>query len=89
MSENEKKPVLKPDSTEKKVEKKAEKKKGGLGKWFREFKAELKKVVWPTWNQVVKNTGIVIAMIVIVGIFIAICDFILQSGVGALMGLGQ
>ena len=71
---------------EKKVKKKA--RSGGAGKWFREMKSELKKVVWPTWNQVVKNTGIVIAMIIIVGAFIALADFGLKAGVGALLALG-
>lgn len=87
MSENEKKPQVKAD---KKVEKKPDKKKkGGIGKWFREMKSELKKVVWPTWNQVVKNTGIVIGMIIVVGLFIALADFLLQSGYGALMQLAE
>ena len=79
MSENEKKAVAKTA--------KPEKKKGGLGKWFRELKSELKKVVWPTKAQVVKNTGIVIGMIIIVGAFIALADFLLNSGYAALMQL--
>ena len=67
---------------------KTEKKKGsGASKRFREMKSELKKVVWPTWNQVVKNTGIVIAMIIIVGAFIALADFGLKAGVRALLML--
>lgn len=70
---------------ENKVEKKA--RSGGAGKWFREMKSELKKVVWPTWNQVLKNTGIVIAMILIVGAFIALADLGLKAGVGALLTL--
>ena len=75
MSENEKK-VQKP-----------EKKKGGIGKWFRELKSELKKVVWPTKDQVIKNTGIVIGMVIVVGAFIALADFLLQGGYGLLMQL--
>ena len=30
------------------------------GRWFREMKSELKKVVWPTAQKVAKNTGTVI-----------------------------
>ena len=30
------------------------------GRWFREMKSELKKVVWPNKKTVVKNTGIVL-----------------------------
>ena len=54
------------------------------GKWFREMKSELKKVVWPTWAQVTKNTGIVIAMMIIVAVFIGIIDLGLTAGVKAL-----
>ena len=31
-------------------------------KWFRDMKSELKKVVWPTPKQVMKNTGVALAM---------------------------
>ena len=58
------------------------------GKWFREMKSELKKVVWPTLPQVTKNTGIVMAMVIIVALFIGIVDFALKLGVGALVSLG-
>ena len=74
MSENEKK-VQKPE------------KKANISKWFRELKSELKKVVWPTKAQVIKNTGIVIGMVIVVGAFIALADFLLQGGYGALMQL--
>ncbi len=29
-----------------------------IGKWFRELKSELKKVVWPTPKQLATNTGV-------------------------------
>ena len=57
------------------------------GKWFREMKSELKKVVWPTLPQVVKNTGIVIAMVIVVAVFIGIVDLGLTAGVKALLTL--
>lgn len=56
-------------------------------KWFREMKSELKKIVWPTWAQVVKNTGVVIAMMLVVGIFLGIIDFGLSAGVKALFSV--
>ncbi len=34
-----------------------------IGRWFRELKIELKKVVWPTGKQTVNNTLIVIACV--------------------------
>ena len=57
------------------------------GKWFREMKSELKKVVWPTLPQVVKNTGIVMAMVIIVALFIGVVDLGLMAGVKALLKL--
>ena len=45
-------------------------------KFCREVKSEMKKVVWPTWAQTLRNTMIVIAVIIMVGIFLAIVDTI-------------
>ena len=57
--------------------KKEEKKLGffqRIGKWFRELKSELKKVVWPTKSQMVNNTVIVLVCTLIVGICIWVFD---------------
>lgn len=43
-------------------------------KYFRELKSELKKVVWPTPQQVLKNTLIVICCVLIIGICIWLFD---------------
>ncbi len=45
-----------------------------ISRWFREMKSELKKVVWPTKSQMVNNTLIVLACVLVVGIFIWIFD---------------
>ena len=46
-----------------------------LSRWFREMKSELKKVVWPTKSQMVNNTLIVLAcVLIVIGIFICIFD---------------
>ena len=47
--------------------------------FFRDYKSEVKKIVWPGWNDVVKNTGIVLIMCAVVGVLIWLVDF----------GLGQ
>ena len=54
----------------KKKDKKKEKK-GGLVKKTKETVSELKKVTWPSFGEVVKKTGIVIAFVVLFGLFIA------------------
>ena len=45
-----------------------------IGRWFREMKSELKKVVWPTKSQMVNNTVIVLVCTLIVGICIWVFD---------------
>ena len=55
-------------------------------KYFRELRSELKKVVWSTPQQVLKNTLIVAACVLVVGIFIWLFDFVAQVGITALIG---
>ena len=55
----------------------AEAKKKDRGLWFREMKSELKKVVWPNKQTVVKNTGTVCSAII--GAFIWVFDFVSVS----------
>ena len=81
------------EEAEQKVEKtekdaKSAKKKGpGLGKriakFLRDFKGEFKKVVWPTFPTVVRNTGVTLAMCAVLGLVICVVDF----GLSALVGL--
>ena len=58
---------------------------GAIGRYFRELRSELKKVVWPTPKQVVKNTLIVGVCVLIVGVFIWIFDFVARFGVDTLI----
>ncbi len=44
------------------------------GKFFRDCKGELKKIVWPTIRTVFKNMGVVITTIIILGTFIFLLD---------------
>ena len=61
----------------------------GLSRWFREMKSELKKVVWPTWSQVLKNALTVVVCVLIVGVFIWIFDMGAKYGIQALLSLGK
>ena len=58
---------------------------GNVRKYFRELRSELKKVVWPTPQQVLKNTLIVAACVLVVGAFIWLFDFVAQIGIDALI----
>ena len=57
----------------------------GLTKWFRGMKSELKKVVWPTWSQVVNNTLVVIVVSVIFAVIIGVIDWAAYEGIKALL----
>ncbi len=58
---------------------------GRICKYFRELKSELKKVVWSTPKQVLKNALIVVACVIVVGVFIWLFDFVAQIGIDALI----
>jgi preprotein translocase subunit SecE len=58
---------------------------GGICRYFRELRSELKKVVWPTPQQVLKNTLIVLACVLFVGAFIWAFDLVARLGIDALI----
>ena len=58
----------------------------GIARYFRELRSELKKVVWSTPKQVLKNALVVAACVVCVGAFIWLFDFVAQVGITALIG---
>ena len=60
---------------------------GSIRRYFRELRSELKKVVWPTPQQVLKNALIVAACVIVVGVFIWLFDFIARQGVDGLISL--
>ena len=60
---------------------------GKVRKYFRELRSELKKVVWSTPKQVAKNTLIVVACVLVVGVFIWLFDFVAQTGITGLFNL--
>ncbi len=44
-------------------------------RFFAEIKTELKKVIWPTWPQLMNNTVTVLLVCLIIGLIIWIADF--------------
>ena len=94
MAENEKLEKVnstKSDTPAKKDKKPEKKSKPGvfarIKQWFKETKAELKKVQWPTWKQTLNNTLIVIAFCVVVGACIFLFDKLADGLLGALINL--
>ena len=49
---------------------------GSIRRYFRELRSELKKVVWPTLPQVLKNALIVVLCVLVVGVFIWLFDVV-------------
>ena len=67
--------------------KKDAKKPNRVLRWFKDLKGELKKVTWPSVKDVVKNVGIVIACVLIVGVCIWVFDWLARAVVDALLNL--
>ena len=66
----------------------AEEKKGNIFKrivrFFKDVKAELKKVTWPTKKQAVRNTVVVLVFLVVIGLFVFLLDLLFQGVLGKL-----
>ena len=58
---------------------------GNVAKYFRELRSELKKVVWPTPQQVLKNTLVVAGCVLVIGVFIWLFDFGASIGIETLI----
>ena len=46
-----------------------------IKKFFKDYKAEFKKIKWPTARETTKNFGLVVAVVIVVGIVIFALDF--------------
>lgn len=53
--------------------------------FLRETKDELKKVVWPTRQEVIRLTLVVIAISLIVGLFLGGLDFVFVKIIGTIV----
>ena len=58
-----------------------------IAKFFKDYKSELKKIVWMPWKDVKKNTILVLAATVAVGVMIGIVDFVFSEILGGIAGL--
>jgi len=57
------------------------------GKWIDGLKAEFNKIIWPTREDVQKETIAVVVVSVILGVLIAVLDFLVQNGLDFLFSL--
>ncbi|MEZ5358937.1 MAG: preprotein translocase subunit SecE [Candidatus Zixiibacteriota bacterium] len=53
-------------------------------KFLKETVAEMKKVTWPTRQEIVGSTVVTVVVSIIVSIFIGVVDFVLDKAVRAI-----
>ncbi len=72
---------------EKKKEKTAPAKKpNAIKRYYRETVGELRKVTWPTREEALRLTGIVIVVIVVMAAFLGVLDFFFTRLFGLILG---
>ncbi len=54
---------------------------GRIKKYFKDFKSEVKKITWSSKEEVLKNTVIVLAAILLVGVVIWVLDFLFGGAI--------
>lgn len=63
-----------------------EKKENRVVKYFREARAEMRKVTWPTRQEALYLTGIVLAVTVAMAILLWVLDLLFSGVMSALIG---
>lgn len=74
---------------EKAVKDKKEKKPkqpGRARRWFKDFFSELKKVTWPSFGKVIKQTGVVLMVTICFMLVLMLFDYLLGLMYNALVG---
>ena len=74
------------DSKSNKNDKPVVKKPNKIQKWWNETIGELRKVTWPTKEEAIKMTKIVIVVVLATAIFLGLVDFVFSRLVGLLLG---
>ncbi|HZG68759.1 MAG TPA: preprotein translocase subunit SecE [Herpetosiphonaceae bacterium] len=62
-----------------------EKQEGGLQRWLRETRSELRKVTWPTREEALRLTYVVIGLSIVMGALLGATDLILNTLYGLLI----
>lgn len=52
-----------------------------LVKFFKESYAELKKVVWPSWHEVLSTLQVVLVSTIVVAVFLGLLDGLFVAGI--------
>jgi preprotein translocase subunit SecE len=62
-----------------------EKPEGGLQRWLRETRSELRKVTWPTREEALRLTYVVIGLSIVMGALLGATDLVLNTLYGLLI----
>jgi len=57
-----------------------------IRKFIADVRAEFRKVTWPTKDQTIKQTGVVLVLVAITSVFLGVVDFGLSELYKLLMG---
>ncbi|RKX28425.1 MAG: preprotein translocase subunit SecE, partial [Candidatus Zixiibacteriota bacterium] len=57
-----------------------------IKKFLKEVNAELRKVTWPTKDELIGSTIVVVVVSLVIAIFIGIVDRLLGAGIQAIFG---
>ena len=58
-----------------------------VGKFIRDCKGEIKKIVWPAPKAVFKNTGVVLVVAIALGLLIFLLDTVFMNLLGLVMNV--
>jgi preprotein translocase subunit SecE len=61
------------------------KQEAGLVRWFRDTRGELRKVVWPTREEALRLTRVVVLLALAMGLLLGVLDLVLNSLYGLLI----
>jgi preprotein translocase, SecE subunit, bacterial len=68
--------------------KKVKKSENAVQRYFRETTGELRKVSWPTWPEARHLTMLVLLVIVTVGSFLSLVDYLSRGLLNLVLGIG-
>jgi preprotein translocase subunit SecE len=66
-----------------------ERKRGGPVQFFKEVRAEARKITWATRQDTIVSTVMVLIMVIAAALFFFVVDTVLRLGVGFLLTLGK
>ncbi len=59
-----------------------------IGRFFRDARGEMKKIVWPTRKTVLNNFIVVVVFVIIAAVLIFLLDLLFGWGLGLIVNIG-